>query len=553
VGMADQIQTSKHSLIGKVVADRYEVVGLIGHGAMGAVYKAKHTAIGRFFAVKTLKPQHGDDDRSLKRFQQEAQAMSVLTHPHLIQISDYGQTEDGQPFFVMEYLEGVSLADYIKRNGPMPITQALPLFSQIADALAHAHSKNLIHRDLKPSNIMLIGDSHDFAKVVDLGIAKATENQDLHLTQTGEVFGSPLYMSPEQCQGMPVDARSDVYSLGCLMYETLTARPPLKGANFVQTAYKHMNEMPTPLTELRPDLSPEVEAVILACLAKSPDERVANMTALRDLIRQLESSLCSDSQANTVKQIMSQRNSLANAIKATPSGQPAGKPVNKLLVGAVVSIPLMLFATMIMFGLQFHFSLRKAPQPPARNSGTSARTPTPINVDTQSTLSVESPLFEKINPSAKDNINVVAVYSAQPPLEQVGIKQEPQPQDVEVVVHATDKPITLLLFSYMPVHWNVKPLTGANIAKVIASGFLPQEVSGAHCADVTKMCSKDRGQHAFHTANIMTTDPKVASIESNRHKVYEQIQDGVHQLLGPDAEIRHFLGSYYGTHFELHN
>jgi serine/threonine protein kinase len=543
--MADEIQSNKKSLIGKVVADRYEVVSLIGHGAMGAVYKAKHTAIGRFFAVKTLNSRHGEDERSLKRFQQEAQAMSVLTHPNLIQISDYGHTEGGQPFFVMEYLEGVSLADHIKRNGPMPVALALPLFSQIADALAHAHSKNLIHRDLKPSNIMLIGDEQNFAKVVDLGIAKATADQDLHLTQTGEVFGSPLYMSPEQCQGMPVDGRSDVYSLGCLMYETLTAQPPLKGANFVQTAYKHMNEMPAPLMELRPDVSADVNSVVMACLAKNPDERVASMTALRDLIRQLEALICSESQQNTVAQ---QRTTLANTIKgATP--QPAPKPVNKALI-ASCSVVAILFAALAMNKMQLHLSLRKAPPQPPIASAAMTSSPLPqVDFNTQSSISVESPLFKRDNPSAKEEIDVVAVYTAQPPTQELGKDEVVKPQNVEVNVHPAKEPITLVLFSYMPVHWSVKPFTGATIKKVIASGFHPQEVSGAGCSDVTKVCSKNRDQNAFHTGNIMTTDPN--QVEGTRGKVYKQIQAGVYQLLGPDAEIRHFQGCYYGTHFDL--
>jgi eukaryotic-like serine/threonine-protein kinase len=223
--LTDQLKPiKKNALIGQTISDRWEILSLIGTGAMGAVYKAKHNTIGRIMAVKTLGAANREDERSVQRFQQEARAMSVLTHPHLIQIADFGTMEDGTPYLVMEYLEGISLQDYVRKNGPMPVELALPVFSQIADALEHAHSKGVIHRDLKPSNVMLTGEKHDFAKVLDLGIAKGED--DLHLTATGEVFGSPLYMSPEQCMGQPVDARSDVYSLGCLMYETLAARPP---------------------------------------------------------------------------------------------------------------------------------------------------------------------------------------------------------------------------------------------------------------------------------------------------------------------------------------
>lgn len=531
--MAEPIQTSKHSLVGKVIADRYEIVSFVGRGAMGTVYKAKHKAIDRFFAVKTLNAQFEEDERVVKRFQQEAQAMSLLTHPNLIQILDYGKTEDGVPFFVMEFLEGISLADHLKHNGQLPVERALPIFAQIADALAHAHSKGVIHRDLKPSNIMLIGDSHDFVKVVDLGIAKAVSD-DQHLTQTGEVFGSPLYMSPEQCQGMQTDGRSDIYSLGCLMYEALAARPPLRGENFVQTAYKHMHEMPVPLQEVRPDVSEPVSELIAACLLKNPDDRVASMAMLRDALRELIAATCSDSQANTVGTLIGGKTTLSKATKALPRQSR----VNWILVSAVCAIPLLLAAAMGVFVFNATSS-RKPPEPPV-----STKTASTVDLNSGSTVSVQSPVWREDNPKAPDEIDVVAVYAAQP---QIGNSSN-QPQDVTIEVRPHKQPITLVLFSYMPVHWNVKPYSLATIKKVIASGFHPQIVEGAGC-DVKSVCIKNNDKDAFHTGMMKPEEQE--TVEESREEIYEQIKDGVRKLLGPDAEIRHFQGQYYGTHFNL--
>lgn len=550
--MAD-VQSSKYSLVGKTVADRYEVVSLIGHGAMGAVYKAKHTVIGRFFAVKTLTAKGHDDVRVLRRFRAEAQAMSVLTHPNLIQISDYGNADDGTPFLVMEYLEGISLGDYIHKNGPLTVEFALPLFAQIADALAHAHGKNLIHRDLKPSNIMLIGDKHDFVKVVDLGIAKAIEAaDDLHLTQTGEVFGSPLYMSPEQVQGNQLDHRSDIYSFGCLMYECFSAIPPLKGANFVQTAYKHMNEMPRPLREIRPDISQDVADVITACLAKKPEERIESMTTLREVFRELASVHCPDSQASTLASQTVQstlRNTRSSAVGTIPSVTTGGGNVPWRIVAVAVSVVAIIFGVLVA-----GMSLNRTPAPvPAAGSAAQTVVPddpnTKIDLTNRSSVSVESPLFARDNPNAPEEIDVVAVYAAQPPVNDSKGKAIIEAEDVTVGVHATKQPITLVLFSYLPVHWNVKPYTGATIKKVLASGFHPQKVIGAGCSDVTSVCTEHHDKDAFHTANIFTTNPN--TVDANRNAVYDQIQQGVHQLLGPNAQIRHFAGRYYGTNFEI--
>ncbi len=274
-----------------VLAERWEVTEFLGEGGMSAVYKMKHLAMGRYAAAKILHPHLSFDDKHLQRFQREAQAASAITHPNVISIYDCGVTPDGRPFILMEYLPGKSLSDELKEKGRLPLERALTIFLSICDGMAHAHEKGVVHRDLKPSNVMLVPsqDGHEVAKVVDFGIARMIPNEGadgeaMHqLTQTGEVFGSPLYMSPEQCLGKHPDQRSDVYAMGCLMYEVLAGEPPLKGESFLETMHKQLEETPKPFVKSGIGNSKEkvIEGVILKCLAKDPVDRYGNMQELR--------------------------------------------------------------------------------------------------------------------------------------------------------------------------------------------------------------------------------------------------------------------------------
>lgn len=519
--MTENLQPSskKYPLLGKVVAGRYEVVGFIGHGAMGAVYKAKHNAMGRLFAIKTLNANLLTDERSIRRFEQEAQAMSVLMHPNLIAIADYGRMDDDTPFFVMEYLEGISLASFMKKTGPLPLDVATPIFAQIADALAHAHSKSLVHRDLKPSNVMLIGENQDFVKVVDLGIAKILsddEEPDQRLTGTGELFGSPLYMSPEQCMGTAMDARSDIYSFGCLMYEALIGRPALKGDNFVQTVYKHMNEAPKPIRELRPDLSEDIAAVVEACLRKQPADRIGSMIELRDKLRNMQSG----------------------ARVETPTSTPA-KPLNFKLIGAAAGLVAVLICASFLLGRS------ETPKPPdsqPSNITTIANITEPQNV---TTVTYDSPRDERLNPRAPEEVDVIAIYAAAAPLDLNNVDEQ-EPIEVEVSVMPKEQPITLVLLSYMPIHWKVKPQFGARIDRVVASGYCePRVTSGV--SNVTRMCQKTHGFKAVHTANLFYTERSMA--EESKDRTYQAISEHVEEML--HKPIKRYVGSFYGSKFEI--
>ncbi|MBX9877094.1 MAG: protein kinase [Candidatus Obscuribacterales bacterium] len=273
--------------VGKKLTEHYEVLSLVGHGGMGVVYKAKHDLMERYVAIKMLLAQHITDSQSVRRFQHEAKAASKLSHPNIITLYDYGVSPTGQPYLVMDYLEGISLADIIKSDGQIGCERGVKIFLQVCDALEHAHNQKLVHRDLKPGNVMLINneDLKDFVKVVDFGVSKIMGSDEAQrLTQTGEICGSPVYMSPEQCEGKKLDPRSDVYSMGVLMYEALTGELPLMGKTMVETMSKHLGEKPPRFASVREDLYiPErLENVVFHCLEKNPADRPQSMAALKE-------------------------------------------------------------------------------------------------------------------------------------------------------------------------------------------------------------------------------------------------------------------------------
>jgi serine/threonine protein kinase len=289
------IANCEDRFLGTVIGDRYKIVSLIGKGGMGTVYKAQHISLGKTQAIKVLKQSALENSNALNRFELEAKAASCLSHPNLVAVHDYGLTEDGAPYLVMEFIEGVSLLDVLLRDGALNSALVLELFEQICDGLAYAHSQGVVHRDIKPSNIILTRTANGAAqiKIVDFGIAKILSRDEGHeLTQTGEVFGSPMYMSPEQCGGhREVDARSDVYSVASVMYEALTGQPPFSGANAIQTMYKQINETPSPMdgASRRLKIPTALENVVMRALEKKPSERHQTMEELRQDLQLIKS------------------------------------------------------------------------------------------------------------------------------------------------------------------------------------------------------------------------------------------------------------------------
>ncbi|MDB4977230.1 MAG: Serine/threonine protein kinase PrkC, regulator of stationary phase [Myxococcaceae bacterium] len=267
-------------LIGRVLDGRYEIERVLGEGGMGLVYKARHVTLGKPLAIKVLKAEVSKDQEIVQRFRQEAQSATAIGNHHIIDISDFGALPDGSTYFVMEFLDGISLTKAIEPNKPLKSTRTIHIAKQLCRALGAAHDVGIVHRDLKPDNIYLIsrGGDKDFVKVLDFGIAKVG-GQKSKLTQVGQVFGTPHYMSPEQCAGTQVDKRTDIYALGVIMYEMTSSRVPFDADNLMGILTKHLYEEPVQPHELPPpvDVPPALEAVIMKCLAKKPDLRYQTM------------------------------------------------------------------------------------------------------------------------------------------------------------------------------------------------------------------------------------------------------------------------------------
>jgi beta-lactam-binding protein with PASTA domain/predicted Ser/Thr protein kinase len=267
------------SAVSKTFGGRYEVLERVGTGGMAEVYRARDDLLGRDVAVKVLSERFAGDRSFVERFRREAQAAANLNHPNIVSLYDYG-SDNGTYFIVMEYIDGRPLDDVIRAEGALLPERATDIAADVAQALQRAHSSGLVHRDIKPSNIMITSSGQ--TKVTDFGIARAmARDGEQTMTQTGMVIGTAAYLSPEQAQGRPVDARSDVYSLGCVLYEMLTARPPFTGDTPLSIAYKHVREDPAPPSRTNPDVPRPLDAVVMKAMAKNPDNRYPTAMELK--------------------------------------------------------------------------------------------------------------------------------------------------------------------------------------------------------------------------------------------------------------------------------
>ena len=280
----------------ELIANRYELGSVVGSGGMSVVYSATDTLLGREVAVKMLRSELARDANFRERFRREAQNAGRLNHPAIVAIYDTGETlHDGQstPYIVMELVKGRNLKDIVADGGPLSPDEAATTLIPVCEALQVSHDAGIVHRDIKPANVMITNTG--VVKIMDFGIARALDDVTSHMTQTSAVIGTAQYLSPEQARGKPVDGRSDLYALGCLMYDIMVGHPPFDGDTPFAVAYQHVQEDPTPPSEFIPDLSPtaalNVDAVVLTAMAKHPGDRYQTAVEMAADLQRLEKNL----------------------------------------------------------------------------------------------------------------------------------------------------------------------------------------------------------------------------------------------------------------------
>lgn len=305
-------------MVQRILDQRYELEELIGGGGMADVYKARDCLLNRPVAVKILHEEFKQDKEFVDKFQREAQAAARLSHPNIVNIYDVG-VADGDHYIVMEYVPGRTLKDRIRQEGHLSVSESLRVAREIAEALAHAHANNLVHCDIKPHNILMMADGH--AKVADFGIARAVTESTM--TYSGNVIGSVHYFSPEQAKGTMITPKSDVYSLGVVLYEMLTGKLPFTGDNPVSIAVKHLQKEPVPVRQIDPAIPPVVEAIVSKAMSKDPAMRPTSAELVQD-ISQAERMLMVGSQPMPQMAPMAQD---PDATQVLPRVQPTQQPI----------------------------------------------------------------------------------------------------------------------------------------------------------------------------------------------------------------------------------
>ena len=316
-------------MIGVALPRHYRITDRLGRGAMSVVYQGLYEPLNQPVAVKLLKSHLVSDLSTFKRFQQEAKTAGALEHPNIVGIFDFGVTDQGVPYLIMEMLKGESLNERLMRVRNLSVHEAISVFSQAADALHYTHERGIVHRDVKPSNILLVPGTTDevLVKIVDFGIAKLQaydgNSPTANLTATGEVFGTPLYVSPEQAMGRALDWRADIYSLGCVMYEAITGVPPFSAGTAFDVIRLQITASPESMEELRPDLfiPPALSATVARMMAKSPDARYQSMA---DVLVDLDNALTqADANRALSRPMKSSDKTPTEALRAYSTPSPA--------------------------------------------------------------------------------------------------------------------------------------------------------------------------------------------------------------------------------------
>jgi serine/threonine-protein kinase len=320
-------------LAGREIAGRYRIVRQLGAGGMGAVYVAEQISLKRTVALKLLKSELSSNPGLIRRFNIEAELAAKLSHPNTVTMFDFGQDADGTLFIVMEFVAGRSLRDLIQREAPLPLARVIHIAEQVAASLSDAHARGIVHRDIKPDNVMLseVGKRTDVVRVLDFGIAKLRDEREdgaVPVTQAGDMLGTPQYMAPEQIRSETVDGRTDVYSLGAVLYEMITGRLPFEGPTVMSILGKHLTENPAAPSQRRPDLPipPLLDQLVVDCLRKDPSARPASMDAFVERLAASRGQLGAAPRRNTTRPpgVPLTVDELPPAATAPPVGSHAG-------------------------------------------------------------------------------------------------------------------------------------------------------------------------------------------------------------------------------------
>lgn len=310
---------------------RYQIMETLGKGGMGVVYRARDPELQRDVAIKVVLSWAQYDEDAMARFHREARVVAQLQHPHIVTVFDAGRTDDGLPYFVMEYLEGTDLGHLLEQAGALPPLRAVSYILQVCDGLSYAHARDIVHRDIKPANLLITPDDH--LKVVDFGIAKLVGAQ---ITGSGVSMGTPLYMAPEQVAGRHVDHRADIFAVGGVLYTLLAGRPPFDGPTLGAICHKIETEPPMPLTQLGIELNPELEAIIRRTLNKDPELRYQSAAELADDLRSVASDLEAVASAATV--VTPKPAASAVESPARPEVESERRPLRAVALVAVILI-----------------------------------------------------------------------------------------------------------------------------------------------------------------------------------------------------------------------
>ena len=425
-------------LVGRTLDGRYRVEGVLGEGGMGLVYKARHAVLNKPLAIKVLKPEVSRDVEVMDRFKQEAQSASAIGNHHIIDISDFGTLPDGATYFVMEFLDGLSLTQAIEQFCPIPATRVIRVAKQLCDGLGAAHERSIVHRDLKPDNIYLIkrGQDSDFVKVLDFGIAKVGGSSS-KLTKAGSVFGTPHYMSPEQCAGAQVDQRTDIYALGIILYEMCSGRVPFDADNLMGILTKQMYEQPVALRDLAQatDLPPDLDAVIMKCLSKSTEARYQTMAEMHADLERVESGLTPQAVADAVDRAASgvrdptgriTVTGRQSAIRLSSTDIPEAPSRRGMWVALALGVTLVGAAT-----VGAAFSMGGSTQPTGLTSTPLTPTDTPVTV----TPTPETPPVVDPVGGGPDVVTVVPTGDDTPPVAvRAPVRLESEPEGAEVLM-----------------------------------------------------------------------------------------------------------------------